>query len=117
MVYDDPLKEKRQFPRIGIIALVRVTKLPYKGFSCSAKMLNISPKGMYLETDASLLEGELLKVQIIEAEELSVGGTCHSGVVWYLTDHPPHTGMQAYGVQFLSPPLFSPFQSQPAMSA
>jgi len=116
MVYTS-LREKREYPRIGIIAHVRVTQLPYKGFSCSAKMLNISPKGMYLETDAPLLEGELLKVQIIEAKELSVGGTCHSGVVWYLTVHEPYAGLHRYGVQFLHSPLFFPFQSRPAMSA
>lgn len=115
MVYTS-LREKREYPRMGTIALARVTQTPYKGFSCSAKLLNISPKGMYLETDAPLLEGELLKVQIIESDELGVGGICHSGVVWYLTVYEPYTGLHGYGLQFLRPPLFFPFQSQPAMS-
>jgi len=112
--------EKREYARKGAIALVRVTHIAYKGFSHSGKILNISPKGMYLETDAPLARYELFKAVIIQSEELAEGETCICGVAWAHSLEDPSAGLYGYGVQFFlafpSAQLI-PLLTQPAINA
>jgi len=118
MSSQDGFIQKREYPRQTSIALVRVSQIAYKGFSYEGKIINISPKGMYLETDASLATNELFKARIIASGELGEGETCVCGIVWFKRSQDPNTGYYKYGVQFFrAPPSvhFGRFLNQPAL--
>ena len=95
----DP-QERREDPRKGISALVRV----FFGNSEAGSngiILNISPKGMYLETDASLSVGDEFRVEITRSQELTEGDTFRCSVIWHHTLQEDDSVLYGYGVEFI----------------
>jgi len=118
MYSKDYSNENREYPRNSVIALIRVFQIAYKGYSYNGKIFNISPKGMYIETDAPLAGSELFKAKIIQSQELAEGDSALCGVVWLQSIQDLNSGPYGYGVQFVRAPpsvYLSSWLSQPAI--
>ena len=95
---------KREYPRHGVLALVRVRQIVNKGHSFVGKIYNVSPKGMYIETDAPLARGELFRADIIQSAEFFEGESMIGAAVWHRDIHDPNSGRFGYGVQYFRAP-------------
>ena len=97
---DSTSHERREYPRRGIIAVAKVFKSdqerPYPG-----KVFNISPKDLYIETDASLEVGEFFWVKVVQSMELRQGASYQCLVVRQGAAQDYDSGLYAYGAQFL----------------
>ena len=93
-------EEKREYPRRGVLAFARVLQVD-RSANYSGKIFNISPKGMYVETDAPLDTGDVFHVQVVQSEELPEGNTYRCAVIWHHTTNDFDTGLFGYGAQFI----------------
>ena len=100
MSSDSTSHERREYPRRDIIATAQVYRndqeRPYPG-----KIFNISPKGLYIETDASLEVGEFFWVKVVQSMELRQGDTYRCLVIRQGSAQDYNSGLYAYGAQFL----------------
>jgi len=100
MISSSDSGERRKYPRKGITAEARVIPQGTDNGS-EGRILNISPKGMYLETRASLTVGEMFRVEVTHSIELTEGTTFRGSVVWYHTLEEKNATLYGYGVQFV----------------
>ena len=100
MVIKPDSKERREYPRRGISALARIVFDDSEAGS-NGIIFNISPKGMYIETDASFSVGDEFGVEVTQSEELTQGETFRCSVIWHHTLQEDDSVLYGYGVEFI----------------
>ena len=94
------LAERREYSRRDVLALAEVI-LSEQMETFPGNVFNISPKGLYLETDARLHAGDQFQLRIVRSQNLLESHIYPCSVIWHHTVNDPDTGLYGYGAQFV----------------
>ena len=97
-------EDKREYLRESILAFIELRQIVNKGYSFFGKIYNLSPKGMYIQTDAPLALGELFRAEIVQSSELPEGESMIGAAVWSHTLQDANSGRFGFGVQYFRAP-------------